>query len=192
MSLILCDPIDYTVHGILQATVLEWVAFPFSRGSSQPRNRTQVSCIAGEFFTSWATRKVTLPDWEQKKGHKRTVTENQNSKCYLLTLKCNYSNGVCLCIKKDSTISKILASIWEMLICYYSYWLQKNGNISVNWHNYIPCCPIDWDSPVFQGFIYLCKQTMRDRPMLIGCRNLDQWNSFTYLFVLIDSLIKYF
>ena len=37
---------------------MEWVAFPFSRGSSQPRDRTQVSCIAGGFFTSWATREV--------------------------------------------------------------------------------------------------------------------------------------
>ena len=34
----LCDPMDYTVHGILQAKILEWVAFPFSRGSSQPRD----------------------------------------------------------------------------------------------------------------------------------------------------------
>ena len=51
----LWDPTDYTVHGILQARILEWVAFPFSRGSSQPRDRTQVSCIAGGFFTSWAT-----------------------------------------------------------------------------------------------------------------------------------------
>ena len=42
----LWDPIDYTVHGILQARILEWVAFPFSRGSSQPRDRTQVSHIA--------------------------------------------------------------------------------------------------------------------------------------------------
>ena len=41
-----------SVHGILQARILEWVAIPFSRGSSQPRDRTQVSCIAGEFFTS--------------------------------------------------------------------------------------------------------------------------------------------
>ena len=40
---------------ILQARILEWVAFPFSRGSSQPRDWTQVSCIAGRFFTSWAT-----------------------------------------------------------------------------------------------------------------------------------------
>ena len=46
---------DYAVHGILQARILEWVAFPFSRGSSKPRDWTQLSCIAGEFFTSWAT-----------------------------------------------------------------------------------------------------------------------------------------
>ena len=44
------------VHGILQARILEWVAFPFSRGSSQPRDWTQVSLIAGSFFTSWAIR----------------------------------------------------------------------------------------------------------------------------------------
>ena len=43
----LCDPTDYTVHGILQARILEWVAFPFSRESSQPRDQTQVFCIAG-------------------------------------------------------------------------------------------------------------------------------------------------
>ena len=56
--LTLCDPVDYTVHGILQAGTLEWVAFPFSRGSSQSRDGTQVSCIAGGFFTSWATREA--------------------------------------------------------------------------------------------------------------------------------------
>ena len=59
--LTLCDPIDYTVHGILQARILEWVAFRFSRGSSQPTDWTQVSCIAGRFFTNWAVRKV-LPN----------------------------------------------------------------------------------------------------------------------------------
>ena len=54
----LCDPMDYAVHGILQARILEWVAFPFSRGSSQPRDQTQVSHIAGGFFTRWATREA--------------------------------------------------------------------------------------------------------------------------------------
>ena len=91
--LTLCHPMDYTVHGILQAKILEWVAVPFSRGSSQhrspalqedsspaeplgkpkntgvsslsllqgssrPRNYTSVSCLAGRFFTSLATREV--------------------------------------------------------------------------------------------------------------------------------------
>ena len=45
--LTLCSPMDYRVRGIFQARILEWVAFPFSRGSSQPRNRTYVSHIAG-------------------------------------------------------------------------------------------------------------------------------------------------
>ena len=51
-------PWTITVYGILQARMLEWGAFPFSRGSSQPRDATQVSCIAGRFFTSWATREA--------------------------------------------------------------------------------------------------------------------------------------
>ena len=54
----LCDPMDCTVHGILQVRILEWVAFPFSKGSFQPRDWTQVSCIAGRFFTSWTTREA--------------------------------------------------------------------------------------------------------------------------------------
>ena len=59
LCLTLCNPMDYTRHGvlgILQARILEWVAFSFSRGSSQPRDWTQVSHVAGGFFTSWATR----------------------------------------------------------------------------------------------------------------------------------------
>ena len=58
---ILCNPIDGSPQGsptpgILQARTLEWVAMPSSRGSSQPRGWNQVSCIAGGFFTNWATR----------------------------------------------------------------------------------------------------------------------------------------
>ena len=58
LCLTLCNPMDYTAHGILQARILEWVAFPFSRRSSQPRDRTQVSHTAGRFFTSQATREA--------------------------------------------------------------------------------------------------------------------------------------
>ena len=52
-----CNPMDYTVHGILQVRILEWVVLHFSRGSSQPKDQTWVSHIAGGFFTSWATAK---------------------------------------------------------------------------------------------------------------------------------------
>ena len=59
----LCDPMDcslqgFSVHGTFQARVLEWVAIAFSRGSSQPRDQTQVSHITGRRFTIWATREV--------------------------------------------------------------------------------------------------------------------------------------
>ena len=53
-------PMDYTVHRILQARILEWVACSFSSRSFRPRNWTGVSCIARGFFTSWATRKAQL------------------------------------------------------------------------------------------------------------------------------------
>ena len=61
--LTLCDPVGYSppgssVHGIFQARILEWVAIPFFKGSSQSRDQNQVSRIAGRFFTIWATREV--------------------------------------------------------------------------------------------------------------------------------------
>ena len=65
----LCDLMDcslpgFSVHGILQARILEWVAVPFSRESSQPRNQTQVSRIAGGFFTNWTIRET----WKMRGG----------------------------------------------------------------------------------------------------------------------------
>ena len=55
-----CSPPGSSVHGIFQATVLEWIAISFSRGSSQPRDRTQVYRIVDRCFTIWATREVWL------------------------------------------------------------------------------------------------------------------------------------
>ena len=64
LYLTLCDPMDSSlpgsaIHGIFQARILEWAAISFSRGSSQPRDRTQVSCIADRRFTIWATREAS-------------------------------------------------------------------------------------------------------------------------------------
>ena len=53
-----CSPAGSCVHGILQASILEWLAIPSSRGSSRSRNWTQISCITGRFFTNWATREA--------------------------------------------------------------------------------------------------------------------------------------
>ena len=53
-----CSLPDSSVHGILQARILNWVTIPFSRGSSRPRDQTQVSCVAGRFFTIWVPAKV--------------------------------------------------------------------------------------------------------------------------------------
>ena len=63
LCIALCDPMDCSlpgssVHGILQARILESGAIPFSRGSSQPRDQTQVCCIAGRFFTISAIKKA--------------------------------------------------------------------------------------------------------------------------------------
>ena len=65
LYLTLCDPLDcsppgFSVHGMLQTRILEWVAISFSRGSYRPRDRSQVSCTAGRFFTNWATRKAFM------------------------------------------------------------------------------------------------------------------------------------
>ena len=80
----LCDPMNYTVHGILQARILEWIAVPFSRGSSQPRDWTQVSCFAGKFFTNWTTSDVRnwliwkVPDAEEDwRQEKKGTTEDE-------------------------------------------------------------------------------------------------------------------
>ena len=63
LCLTLCNPMDYSppdssVHGILHARILELVAISLSRGSSRPKDQTQVSCIADRFFTIWATREA--------------------------------------------------------------------------------------------------------------------------------------
>ena len=104
--LTLCNPVDYTVHGILQARILEWVAFPFSGGSSQPRDRTQVSRIAGRFFTSWATGEACI----------NTINYcEKDTLCLTETFKWNY-----YCSGEDQRISsekKCLTECTGWLLC---------------------------------------------------------------------------
>ena len=86
-----CSPPGSSVHGILQARILEWVAIAFSRGSSWPRDRSQVSHIAGRFFTMWATReanaieknKTSQGKWKQGLPFYRTVRQGSSIRRHL-------------------------------------------------------------------------------------------------------------
>ena len=89
--LTLCDPMDYMVHRILQVWILEWVAFLFSRGSFQPRDRTQVSLIAGGFFTSWATNEVR----ENRGAHKIQRLKHKSTLRQSLALLCLFLPSSC-------------------------------------------------------------------------------------------------
>ena len=90
----LCSPIHYTVHGILQARILEWVAFPFSRGSSQPRDQTRVSYIAGRIFINWAIReacrrrKKIIKIWAEinEKEVKETIVKINKTKSWFFEM----------------------------------------------------------------------------------------------------------
>ena len=52
-----CSPPGFSFHGILQVRILQWVAIPFSRGSSRPKDQSQVSCITGRFFNSLSNQR---------------------------------------------------------------------------------------------------------------------------------------
>ena len=88
----LCSLPGSSVHGIFQARILEWVAVPFSKGSSQPRDQTQVSCTAGWFFTIWATREAQWNDikaterqqcWDLERGQEKNIAHlwSRRKKC---------------------------------------------------------------------------------------------------------------
>ena len=69
----LCDPMDYTVHGILQVRMLEWVAFLFSRGSSQPRNRTCVSYVSEKAMAPHSSTLAWKTPWMEEPGRLQTI-----------------------------------------------------------------------------------------------------------------------
>ena len=86
LCLTLCDPVDYSppgssVHAILWARILEWVVIPFSRGSSQPRDRTWVSCIVGRVFTVWAITCLTPKSLKQFLSLQSENSKQQSAPC---------------------------------------------------------------------------------------------------------------
>ena len=101
----------YSVHGIFQARVLEWVAISFSRGSSRPRDRTQVFHIVGRSFTVWAMREVLFPK-EVVKFQGILVDLNVSRKCWgKLQIKVNISYSLKLSKLKESTLGHFITPI---------------------------------------------------------------------------------
>ena len=164
LCLTLWNPKGYTVHGILQARILEWIANPFSRGSSQPRDWTQVSCIAGGFFTSWATREEALvasplpfligdlpPDLRSEGLPLRERTD------FLVISMCH-----------PESLTTFLA--------------QARLSFSVSLPFWVLICLriIDWTSRNFQYLSPLCNQIiqMRVNGMLEACIKSDHCNQF--------------
>ena len=87
-----CSLPGSSVHGIFQAIVLEWIAISFSRGSSQPRDQTLVSHIAGGFFTSWATGQAenildTSKLFQNSPNQASTICETVNFQMFKLVLE---------------------------------------------------------------------------------------------------------
>ena len=132
----LCDSIGCSfpgssVHGILQARISEWVAIPFSKGSSQPREGTQASCIAGRLFIVWATREAwaspqfcvcfctCLTAWPQQLMHTSVL-------CLLLGL----TPGLNFTLTFDLAISGCLPAWWPK--CWLSAWILLSP-LLVNW-----------------------------------------------------------
>ena len=135
--LTLCDPMDcsplgFSVHGILQARMLEWVAMPSSRGSSRPRDWTHISCsscIAGGFFTTDPPRKPGLHPLCFRKSlfiyYKMLVTSLANN-IYPQTDPCK-TDLPAFAVSIDDTALYLAA-----LICKFRYPLLHSSNAIFN------------------------------------------------------------
>ena len=127
-----------SVHGILQA-ILEQVAISFSRGSSRPRTWTQISCIAGRFFTNWATREAQTEEYSglysigsQQRWTQPSTNKNVHVYIYNIIYNCQDMEATCIhqqmmnkedvvCVFKKKSLSTVESN---------SYWV-----INESWKN---------------------------------------------------------
>ena len=124
LCLTLCNPMDYTVHGILQARTLQWVAFPFSRESSQFRDQTQVSLIAGRFFTSWAIREACYYILESPVPFHTVYWWSYTPVLVRSTLGC-LCVCVCVCVINRSFVGSKLEQTIRIVYMWYSVHIVK-------------------------------------------------------------------
>ena len=124
-----CDPMGYglpgsSVHGILQARILEWVAIPFSRGTSQPRTQTLVSCIAGGFFTAWDTKEAPV-EFSKTIGKKALYVKDINPLWWLLSIFYSYSFTITLIMIYDRILVMRL-NLKAIFYCSFSAFARQS------------------------------------------------------------------
>ena len=127
LCLTLCNPMDYTVHGILQARILERVAFPFSRGSSQPKDWTQVSRIAGRFFTNWVIRDAHKEGWVPKNGYFRIAVLEKTFESPLDSKEINQS-----ILKKINPEYSLKGLVLKLKFQYFGHLMQRVNSLEKN------------------------------------------------------------
>ena len=117
----------HTVYEILQARILEWVAIPFSRGSSQPKDRTQVSCIAGGFFTTcWATREAHCLQGVMSKSNVSWIFPAIFWEFYSLAIYIRYTVFIELIfVRNVKSLSRFSFVFWHHLLerLSFLYWI---------------------------------------------------------------------
>ena len=111
------QPTRLSVHGILQARILEWVAIPFFRGSSRPRDQTQVFCITDRFFAIWATREA-LQKILQKNVY-FNIQYPRDSSLFVLDLPY---------LDQEDTLEKGMATYSSLLVCRIP-WREEPGGL---------------------------------------------------------------
>ena len=178
-----CSPPGSSVHRILQARALEWVAISFSRGSFQPRNQTWVSCIAGRFLTDWAMREyheflgkckwhpqrhiITMSGWNRKVG----VTANGETRSFILTARN---------VRWDAPLEKRVAVPIKvnMPLPRCCCWVASVASDSVRPHRRQPTrLPCPWDSPgkntgVGCHFLLQCVKVKSESEVAQSCPTL--------------------
>ena len=112
-----CSLPGSSVHGILQARILEWVVISYFRGLYQPRDQTQVSCIAGGFFAIWATRE----DWTLlvRDIIERSQPREEHEDKWCLEKRGPSNNLICLCFEgqRGTLVAKSCATLYNPMDC---------------------------------------------------------------------------
>ena len=155
-----CSLPGFSVHGIFQTRVPEWLAFSFSRGSSQLRNRPGVSCIAGGFFTSWATREAQRPA--------RVAYYKSILPLYLCPSYSSHLRTILLQIPAHSCS----LSLCSVMTCFH--WLcgrspQRISSPGLQWHPLLIVWPLVPRFPVLWDAISL------------GCWLLKGWDPISFI-----------